>query len=94
MKRISSKQEETFTPLENITDSSIVGIDFKKDGGKAIIILDEEGYIGKHPYNTSFENVSEWATKTKKGYVGEALKLKADAYIFDTIGDLMRWCLE
>lgn len=95
MKRILDNQLGCFTPIENIKDSSIVGIDFKKDGGKAIIICTKEGYVGKHHYNTTLNKKdSEWTTETKREYVVEALKIKADAFIFDTIGELMKWCLE
>ena len=92
MKRIIIKDEETVT-LNNISDGSIVGVQWE-DGSKGMIVNTPEGFCSIT--NRSRPNIlNVWYTKTAREYVERSSKqgnnTNSKAFVFDTVTELYEW---
>jgi len=92
MKRIVIKDEETVT-LNNISDGSIVGVQWE-DGSKGMIVNTPEGFCSVT--NRGRPNTwNVWYTKTAREYVERSSKqgnnTNSKAFVFDTVTELYEW---
>ena len=92
MKRIIHVDEEVVS-LYNITDNSIVGVQWQ-DGCKGMITNTPDGFcsIG-NKYKPNTWNV--WYAKTIQEYIERSLKqgnnTNSKAFVFETVSELYEW---
>ena len=92
MKRIIIKDEETVA-LNNISDASIVGVQWQ-DGSKGMIVSTPEGFCSvTNRCRPNTWNV--WYAKTAREYVERSSKqgnnTNSKAFVFDTVTELYEW---
>jgi hypothetical protein len=94
MKRIITKSEDT-VQLYNITNSSIVGIQWER-GDRAMVIGTENGFCALSNRHNNLYNV--WYAKSAQEYVERALKqgnnTNSKAFVFETPQELFKWMSE
>jgi hypothetical protein len=92
MKRIIHVDEEVVS-LYNITDASIVGVQWE-DGNKGMITNTSEGFCSiSNRYKPDTLNV--WYSGTVQGYIERSLKqgnnTNSKAFVFETVSELYEW---
>jgi hypothetical protein len=95
MKRIIHVNEDVVS-LHNISDSSIVGIQWQR-GDRAMIISTADGFCAlSNRHKPNLWNV--WYAESTQEYIERALKqgnnTKSKAFVFDTTYELYKWMSE
>jgi hypothetical protein len=95
MKRIIHVNEDVVS-LYNISDSSIVGIQWQR-GDRAMIISTADGFCAlSNRHKPNLWNV--WYAESTQEYIERALKqgnnTKSKAFVFDTTYELYKWMSE
>jgi hypothetical protein len=95
MKRIIHINEDVVS-LYNISDSSIVGIQWQR-GDRAMIISTADGFCAlSNRHKPNLWNV--WYAESTQEYIERALKqgnnTKSKAFVFDTTYELYKWMSE
>jgi len=96
MKRIIKEADPEVIAIDNITNTSIVGIKWES-GSKIMIVSTPDGFCGLS--NDVRPNVlSVWHEATVQGYLTRALNQgnnrNSTAYVFDTTSELYKWMSE
>jgi hypothetical protein len=92
MKRVIHVNEDVVS-LYNITDSSIVGIEWER-GDRAMIISTKEGFCAlSNRHKPNLHNV--WYADSTQEYIERALRqgnnTKSKAFVFETPFELYEW---
>jgi len=95
MKEIVQSTEKNIVAIDEITDSSIVGILWSNENKSAVIRLTEGfGGLGNESATPNLLNV--WIANNKQEYVRRALRQNpyVKAYTFNTTKELFKWFSE
>ena len=95
MKQIVQSTEKNIVAIDEITNSSVVGIQWSNDNKSAVIGL-KEGFAGLGNDSPSPNLLNVWIANNKQEYVRRALRQNpyVKAYTFNTTKELFKWFSE
>jgi hypothetical protein len=92
-KLVVLKQKNDVIDLSQITDKSIVGIEWESSSKSFIIQIKSNRYAGTGSIDLSVNGV--WETETKMDYIEKAItQQNADCFVFNTLKELYEWLAE